>query len=436
MPAADNGLLAGDEIMEIDRENISGKSSNYVSDKLKGQANTIIKIKYQRPGENKPRTVEFERKQIHINSVTYYGTLQDSIGYIYLSTFTTQTTQEIKAALDDLKRNHQVKYLILDLRNNGGGLMDDAIQLVNMFVPKGKVVVSTKAKVKQWDRTYRTTQAPLDEQIPLAVLVNGHSASSSEIVAGALQDLDRAVLVGSRTFGKGLVQTPRDIAYNGNLKVTISKYYIPSGRCIQAIDYTHRKSDGSADIIPDSLTRVFYTSKGRPVKDGGGITPDFQVETERISNITGYLIMDYIIFDFATEWKNKHHTIPPIKDFVFTDNDYETFKEFVKNKNFDYDRQSEKALNTLKEVMEFEGYLNSASEELKALEEKIQPNLDRDLDKYKKEISEQISSEIIKRYYFQSGEIQQSLKNDNTLDEAISILINKKLYNNTLRIDQ
>lgn len=436
MPAAEHGLRAGDEILEIDGEKIKGQTTTYVSDKLKGQANTKVKIKIQRPGEKKTRTFEVERKQIHVNSVPYYGVLEDNIGYIYLSTFTEQTTQEVRTAFDDLKKNHQIKALIIDLRNNGGGLMDDAIQLVNMFVPKGEVVLSTKARVKQWDRTYRTTQSPVDDKIPLAILINGHSASSSEILAGALQDLDRAILVGTRTFGKGLVQSTRNVAYNGTIKLTISKYYIPSGRCIQAIDYSHKQENGRANIIPDSLTTTFYTSKGRPVKDGGGITPDFTVDNERLSNLTSYLLIDYMIFDYVSEWRNKKESIPPVQDFVFTKEEYADFKEFVKSKNFDYDKQSEKALKALKEVMEFEGYLSSAEDELKALENKLQPDLERDLDKYEEEIIKQISIEIIKRYYYQSGEIQYSLKDDVVVNKAIEILNNKESYNNTLRIEQ
>lgn len=436
MPAALSGLQAGDEILEIDGTDIKKLSTTEASEKLKGLPGTKVKVKYLRPGAKKPTEVEIMRKRIQINPVTYYGTVKDKVGYIYLSGFTNESSAEVKKAFEDLKKNQQISSLIIDLRNNGGGLMDDAIQLVNMFVPKGKVVVSTKGKTKQWDRTYRTTQESIDEEIPLVLLVNNYSASSSEIVAGALQDMDRAVIIGSRTFGKGLVQSPREIAYNGSLKVTTSKYYIPSGRCIQAIDYTHRNSDGTAGVIPDSLTSVFETANGRQVRDGGGITPDIPVEDDKTPNIAYYLLSKYIVFDFATEWKMNNKSIGPVQDFVFTDQNYEKFKEFVKNKNFDYDRQSEKALKILKETMEFEGYLNSASDELTALEEKLKPDLDRDLDRYKRELSKLISYEIVKRYYYEKGEIIESLKNDKELDKAIETLSDREAYNKILQKPQ
>ncbi len=434
MPAAVTGLQPGDELLEIDDESLKGKSSSYASEKLKGPAKTIVKIKYRRPGNKKDQVVKIERNRIHVNSVPYYTVFNNNIGYIYLSSFTESSDQELKQAFDELKRTG-IESLILDVRDNGGGLLDDAVQIVNMFVPKGEVIVSTKGKFKQWDRTYRTVLSPIDIEIPLVVLVNGQSASSAEILAGALQDLDRAVLVGSRTYGKGLVQSTREVAYNGNLKVTISKYYIPSGRCIQAIDYSHRKPDGSIGIIPDSLTTTFYTSKGRPVKDGGGITPDFSEEEQPLPNIIYYLMMDYIFFDYATEWKNKHKTIGKAEDFSLSKADYESFKTFVKEKNFNYDRQSEKVLKSLKEIMEFEGYMESASKELDKLEEKLKPDLDRDLDKYKEQIAKQISLEILRRYYYQEGEIIQSLKNDKQLEKALEVLSDPALYNNTLRKD-
>ena len=387
MPAALAGLQAGDEILEINGEMLAGLTTTQASEKLKGQPNTVVKVKFQRPGEKKPQTISITRKRIQIDPVKYYGVIKDSIGYIYFSNFTDQSVSEVKAAFEDLKNNKHITSLILDLRDNPGGLLNDAIQLVNMFVPKGELVLTTKGKIKQWDRTYRTTQEPVDKEIPLAVLVNRGSASSSEIVAGALQDLDRAVIVGSRTFGKGLVQTSRELPFNGGLKVTTSKYYIPSGRCIQAIDYSHRNPDGSVAAVPDSLTSIFLTYKGREVKDGGGINPDFAVEEKKTPSIIYYLMSDYILFDFATEYKQAHKTIPPVADFIVTDEDYQQFKTFVKGKKFDYDRQSAKTMKVLKEAMEFEGYMNVASEEFKALEEKLKPDLDRDLDLYKEVIS-------------------------------------------------
>ena len=278
MPAALAGLKAGDRILAIDTVDVTDKSSDEVSALLKGVPNTKMVLKIQSPYDKKPREVELVRRQILENQVTYYGVRGDSVGYIYLKGFTDKSAQEVKNAFEDLKKNHHIKSLILDLRNNGGGLLESATQIVGMFVPKGKEVVSTKGKISQWDRTYRTPGEPLDTVMPMAVLINGASASAAEIVSGSLQDMDRAVLIGQRSFGKGLVQSPRELPYNGSVKVTMSKYYIPSGRCIQQMDYSHRKADGSVGAIPDSLTSVFYTSKGRPVRDGGGITPDFKIE--------------------------------------------------------------------------------------------------------------------------------------------------------------
>ena len=435
MPAALAGLQAGDEILEIDGEKLEGKSSLHASEKLKGQPNTLVKIKYQRPGEKKTQVVSITRKRIQMDPVKYYGVLKDSIGYICFSNFTDQSAAEVKTVFENLKKNEHITSLILDLRDNPGGLMNDAIQIINMFIPKGKIALTTKGKIKQWDRTYRTTQEPVDSEIPLVVLVNRGSASSSEIVAGVLQDMDRAVIVGTRTFGKGLVQASRELPFNGGLKITTSKYYIPSGRCVQAIDYSHRNPDGSVATVPDSLTSMFLTSKGREVRDGGGITPDFVVEEEKIPSMIYYLKAAYIMFDFATEYKQSHKNIPLVAEFTLTDEDYQRFRTFVKEKKFDYDRQSGKAMAALKETMDFEGYMNVASEEFKALEDKLKPDLDRDLDLYKDVISKYLAQEIVKRYYYQKGEILESLKNDEDLEKAIEVLTDKALYKETLKIE-
>ena len=319
--------------------------------------------------------------------------------------------------------------LILDLRGNGGGIMEEAIQLVNFFVPKGQVVLSTKGKMKQWDRTYRTTLDPIDTDIPFVVLVDKGSASASEIVSGALQDLDRAVIMGQRTYGKGLVQAPRELPYGGSLKVTTSKYYIPSGRCIQAIDYTHRNEDGSVGRIPDSLTTVFKTAIGREVRDGGGVTPDIKLEEIKVPSITYYLLNQYLVNDWVTDWAIKNPKIAPVEQFSITDADYESFKALVKSKkDFKYDQLSEKRLKTLKDVMDFEGYSKTASEEYKALEAKLVPNLDRDLDNFKDDIKKLLNMEIAKRYYFQKGERIESLKTDKDVEQAIELLNNKEQY--------
>ena len=434
MPAALAGLKAGDKLLVIDGTDLTGMTSDKVSELLKGKPNTKMTLKIQRPNEKKPRTLELIRKQVLVDQVTYYGVRNDSIGYIYMKGFTDKSAQEVKAAFEDLKKNHHIKSLVFDLRNNGGGLLDGAVQIVGMFVPKGEVVLSTKGKIKQWDRTYRTATEPLDTVMPIAVLINGGSASAAEIVSGALQDMDRAVLVGQRSFGKGLVQSTRELPYNGNLKVTMSKYYIPSGRCIQAIDYSHKNPDGSAARIPDSLTTVFNTSKGRLVRDGGGVRPDFEVEEPKVPTIMYYLVSDMVAFDFATEWAQRHPSIGPIESFRLSDADYEEFKKFAKEKNFTYDRQSEKLLKNLKEVAGFEGYLDESSDEFKALEAKLTPNLDRDLDRFKDQITELLSAEIVKRYYYQKGELIQSLKKDKVLDKALEVLGNPSLYQTTLSV--
>ena len=432
MPAALAGLKPGDRILAIDTVDVSKKSSDEVSALLKGVPNTKMVLKIQRPGEKKPREVEMVRKQILENQVTYYGVRGDSIGYIYLKGFTDKSAQEVKNAFEDLKNNHHIKSLILDLRNNGGGLLESATQIVGMFVPKGKEVVSTRGKFKQWDRTYRTPNEPLDTVMPMAVLINGNSASAAEIVSGSLQDMDRAVLIGERSFGKGLVQSPRELPYNGSLKITMSKYYIPSGRCIQQIDYTHRKADGSVAAIPDSLTSVFYTSKGRPVRDGGGIRPEFEVEEPDTPTMMYYLVTDFVLLDFAADWAQKHKTIPPVEEFSITDEDFEAFKKFAKEKNFTYDRQSEKLLKNLKDVAKFEGYLDVDSTIFNALQEKLTPNLERDFDLHKEQIKKLIASEIIKRYYFQKGVLMENLKDDKVLDKALEVLGSQELYNKTL----
>jgi carboxyl-terminal processing protease len=434
MPAARSGLQAGDQILEIDGESLAGKSSADASEKLKGQPGSKVKIKYLRQGTKKPVTIEIERERIHLSPITYYGVLDSTIGYIALSNFTDQCFQDFRAAFVDLKKNHGITSLIIDLRNNPGGIMEEALQIVNMFVPKGKVLLSTKGKVKQWDRVFRATQNPVDLEIPLVVMVNRGSASASEIVAGALQDLDRAVIVGRRSYGKGLVQTPRDLPYNAQLKITTSKYYIPSGRCVQAIDYAHRNPEGYAERIPDSLTTVFYTENRRPVRDGGGVNPDFIVAEERIPTISFYMDNDGIFFDFVVQWRILHPEIATPFDFQLSDADYEEFKRFVKEKHFDYDRQSGKALQALKEIMVFEGYMNTASEEYALLEKKLQPDLDRDLELYKPQLKKILASEIMNQYYYWKGKLIHSLYNDDSdLNKAIEIVKDKSLYDSTLK---
>jgi carboxyl-terminal processing protease len=391
-----------------------------------------VKIKFLRPGESKSREIVVERKQLQINPIKYYGVLQGNIGYIYLSEFTTHSAESVKTALDDLKTNRGIESLVIDIRDNGGGVVENCLEILNYFLPKGELLLTMKGKFHQLDRTFRATQPPIASDIPLAILVNNGSASASEILAGTLQDLDRAVIVGTRTYGKGLVQSPRPLPYNGELKVTTAKYYIPSGRNIQAIDYSHRNEDGSASYIPDSLTSVFHTSKGRPLRDGGGITPDFVVEEKKASTIAYYLDRNNLFFDFVTDWRTTHPQIAAPEQFVLSDDIYDAFKTFVQSKKFTYDRQSEEALKNLKEIMNFEGYLPAASGEFTALENKLKPDLNRDLEYHKSELSNILAGQIMQHYYYAKGEIIYSLRDDNTLKKAMEVLSDKNLYTRTL----
>jgi carboxyl-terminal processing protease len=342
----------------------------------------------------------------------------------------------VKAALTDLISNHSIRSLILDVRDNGGGVVEDCLEMLNFFLPKGELLLSMKGKAKALDRIYRATQSPVTPDLPLVILVNHNSASASEILSGTIQDLDRGIVVGTRTFGKGLVQSTRPLPYDGRLKLTTAKYYIPSGRSIQAIDYAHRNEDGSVLFIPDSLTTVYYTSKGRPVKDGGGILPDFVVEDEKIPTIVYYMEAKYIFFDFVVQWRAKHPQIASPSEFVLTEDVYEEFMAFVKSKDFTYDIQSERAMESLKAIMDFEGYTETASDEIQALEKKLKPDLDRDLDLYKKSISKYLAMQIMKQYYYAKGQLIYELKDDATLTQAKEILLDKELYTKTLSKDE
>lgn len=439
MPAAEAGVKAGDIILSVGgKEMVRGdmkpqEFSSKVSEALRGEPGTSFVLKVLRPLKNDSTVMEFKitRKNIRTNPVPYYGMVKDSIGYLALSSFTENSAKDFKKAFIELKQKG-AKSLIIDLRDNGGGSLSEAVDIVNLYVPKGQEIVVTKGKVRQAQGSYKTQNEPVDTQIPLAVLVNGATASASEIVSGSLQDLDRAVVIGSRTFGKGLVQTIRPLPYNGTLKVTTSKYYIPSGRCIQAIDYAKKNADGSVARTPDSLTTVFHTAAGREVRDGGGIRPDIEVKGDKIPNIVFYLMNDDLIFDYATQYCWDHPTLASVDDFKLTDADYEAFKKLVKSRNFTYDRQSEKMLKSLKEIAEFEGYMIEAAEEFKALEKKLNHNLDRDLDYFAKPIKEYISQEIVTRYFYQRGAAMERLKDDTDLEEAIKVLQNPVRYREIL----
>ena len=442
-PAAEAGLKAGDIIMEINGKDmaqgdrIPNDLTSYVSDNLRGEPGTLCVIKVERPTSDStyvPMEFKITRGTIRTNPVPYYGMLNDSIGFIYISTFSVEgCSKEIKRAFIELKQQGATS-MVLDVRSNGGGLLSEAVNVVNFFVPKGKEIVKTKGKFKQMDHAYRTTNEPIDLEIPMAVLVDGGTASAAEILSGSLQDLDRAVVIGNRTYGKGLVQTLRNLPYNSSMKITTAKYYIPSGRCVQAIDYSKRNADGSIARTPDSLTTVFHTAAGREVRDGGGIRPDIEVKMDKTPNILFYLVNDDMIFDYATQYVIKHPTIAKVEDFQLTDADYADFKEMLKKRDFTYDRQSEEVLKKLKEFAEFEGYMENAKEEFAALEKKLQHNLDLELDRFAKDIKPLIAEEIVKRYYFEKGAVQETLKDDADLKKALEVLQNPEEYKKVLTV--
>lgn len=428
MPADKGGLKAGDVIKEIDGTKLKGKTVSDVSELLKGQPGTSVKITLKRYNEKKQIEKTINREKIQIDPISYYGIVGEKTGYILLNQFTDKASDGVKAAIIDLESNYHIESLILDLRNNPGGLLDQAVSIANYFLPEGVNIISTRGKVKQWDVTYKTTQEPIIPDMPLAVLVNNNTASASEIVSGAMQDLDRGVIIGTRSYGKGLVQATREISYNGHLKVTTAKYYTPSGRCIQAIDYAHRNDDGSIARIPDSLTHEFKTKNGRAVKDGGGITPDIEVKNEQKMNISYYLYSKNMIFDFATQYAAKNKKINNPEEFKLTDKDYEDFKAFLKSRNFTYTLKSAESLKKLKELADYEGYGDLAKDEFVALEKKLTANTDRDIDLFKPDVEDLLAAEIIKRYYYQKGSIRYNLKSDPNIKKALEVLGDKEKY--------
>lgn len=436
-PAAKAGLRAGDVILEIagkafgphDDGDAGDDFVSSVSDALRGEPGTTFTLKIQRYGESAPREVRVTREAIKTPAVTYSGMLSPTTGYIFLSQFTEGCADEMRKALASLK-GQGAGQLVIDLRGNGGGSLEEAVKIVNLFIGKGKTVVELKGKVRSEQQTLKTQSDALDGQIPIAVLVNGGSASAAEIMAGTLQDYDRAVIVGTRTYGKGLVQQTRPLPYDGVLKLTTSKYYIPSGRCIQAIDYSHRNADGSVGRIPDSLTHVFHTAGGRPVRDGGGILPDSVVKTDSVANIVLYLSpsmrTSQPLFDFVTDYASRHAQVAAPDSFDISDDEYEKFKKYAIDHKFTYDKQSEKVLRQLKDVAKFEGY--DVADEIKALEAKLTHNKDYDFEHWKPEIKKQLNAEIMLRYYYRRGAVRNSLRGDKTLGAAMAILADKAAY--------
>ena len=437
MPAYSVGLRPGDKIVSVDKTEIKKHTTSDVSQMLRGIPGTEVKVGILHPNETKVKYYNITRKQIYINPITYYNVVADSIGYINLSSFTDNCSGELLKAYNNLK-DKGINSLIIDLRDNPGGLLREAITISNFFLPKGEVIVSTKGKNESENTTYKAFNNPIDTEIPLIIMVDDNSASASEIVAGAMQDLDRAVIVGQRTFGKGLVQGTFPVAYDGKLKVTTAKYYTPSGRCIQAINYTQKEGEKS-DVIPDSLTTEFKTKAGRTVRDGRGITPDvkytYKNDADSLSRafLCYELMYQNIIFDFATEFKLKNPTIGSIEDFSISDSIYNDFKNFVKEKNFKYERASERKLKDLIEIIKKDNYYEESKELLDSLEKTLQHANDVELDKFSKDVKELLSAEIVKRYYFSKGEAQEFLKHDEVLKLCIEILNNPKRYYDILQ---
>lgn len=422
-PAQKGGLRAGDVLLEVAGKSTAKLSTEDVSNLLKGPAGKPVMLKIERLGEKKPLNIEIIREKIQIDPVPYYGMLDKETGYIRLSNFTADCTERVKSAFLDLKEKQGAKSLILDLRSNPGGLLMEAVRVSNLFISKGQEIVSTKGKVKQWDKVYKATETALDTVMPIAVLVNRGSASASEIVAGAIQDLDRGMIIGTRTFGKGLVQTTRDLSYNAKLKITTAKYYIPSGRCIQALDYTHRNEDGSVGAIPDSLITKYTTRKGRIVFDGGGVAPDITVKDETLSSLSANLITQSVVFDYATYFTSKNAKVAAPEEFAITPAMYAEFTEFVKKqKDFKYESKTEEEFDKLLEIAKKEKYYDVSKPEFEALKVKLGHDIDQDLENFKEEVSELLTDEIISRYYYQKGAIKAALKDDEDIEKALEIL--------------
>lgn len=437
MPAAEAGLKKGDMILSIDGESMVGKTTAYVSDHLRGEPGTTMVLKIQRPSTGKKMTVKVQRKAIQMPYLPYYGMQKDGIGYINYNQYLENSAKDVRRAFIDLKKQG-MKGLVLDLRNNGGGSVQEALQILNMFIPKGKHLLSMKGKVKNANSSYNTTVEPLDTVMPIVVLVNEATASASEITSGTLQDYDRAVIMGTRTYGKGLVQIPNvSLPYNGKLKLTTAKYYIPSGRCIQALRYKHTDNGYVAENVPDSLTHEFRTAAGRIVRDGGGIKPDIEVKPDSLPNIAFYLSRvdtTDIMLNYEIDYIAAHPTVASPKDFELSDADYEQFKQRVVKSGFTYDQVSEKILKELESLARFEGYYDDAKPEFEALRQKLKHNIAKDLDYpyNKQKIKEMIAADILAAYYFERGSIENALRTDKQMAAAVKLLNNEAEYRKLL----
>lgn len=434
-PATDVGIKSGDVILAIDGVDVKGKNVSDVSKMLRGDAGTSFELKVKRSGNPDPLVFKVTRRNIVMPPVPYYGMVGNQVGYIYFDRFTENCSRDVRRAIIDLKKQG-AQSLILDMRGNAGGLLVEAVELVNMFVPKGQKVVYTKGKLSSVNSEYTTTKEPLDEKIPLAVLVDGMTASSAEIVSGALQDLDRAVIIGMRTYGKGLVQVPREVPYHGSLKVTTSRYYIPSGRCIQAYDYRHLNADGSVGTVPDSLTKVFYTAGGREVRDGGGIKPDIVMQPDSLPALVYDVAASDVALEYVCNYVAAHPEIAPAGEFVLSDKDYEDFVNLVAKSDFTYKRRTEEVLKLLKKAAQFEGCYDEAKDEFEALEQKMSGNVTADLMRFKKDISEILENDIVSRYYFQKGAIKQQLRDDKFVEKALEVFSDGDYYHSILSVSR
>ncbi len=430
-PSFDAGLKAGDVILSIDGKDIEGVSLNDVTQRLRGEAGTNVEVVVRRPGVENPLTFVITRKTIQFPLVPYYAMRKDSIGYILLTGFTTGALLEMRQALLDL-RAQGMKKLVLDLRDNPGGALDEAVNIVNLFVPKGRKVVYTKGKMPSSNREYFTASEPVDTVMPIVVLVDGGSASAAEIFAGSMQDMDRAVVVGNRTYGKGFVQSIHDLPYRGNLKLTVSRYYIPSGRCLQAYDYRHLNPDGSVGIVPDSLTKEFFTQAGRTVRDGGGVNPDVVMKPDSLPSFIYDLVASEEMFNYATQYAQQHDEIASPSDFDISDEDYADFVDYMQQSGFAANRRSETVLGLLKDAMKIEGYYDEAEEQYAALEAKLKGDLSSDLMRMKDGVKPYLNTEIVSRYYYQKGTCEQQLNDDKPYDEAIRLLTNEEEYHKIL----
>ena len=426
-PAHKSGLMIGDEIISVDGFDTKGKNTSEISKLLKGQAGTPVKVTIKRYGIPNNFDVIITREKIKIDNVPYYGMINEKTGYIKLSEFTNNASKDVKNALTELKAKG-AKSIVFDLRDNPGGLLNEAINISNIFIPKDKSIVSTKGKTSEWNKIYYATSSPVDIDIPLVMLTSSRSASASEIVSGVIQDYDRGVIVGQRSYGKGLVQATHPLSYNSQLKITIAKYYTPSGRCIQAIDYTHRNEDGSAGKIPDSLRTAFKTKNGRTVYDGGGITPDITVEKKVAAPIVSSLYSKSLIFDYATLYASSHKTIAPAKEYVFTDAEYNDFVKWLSGKEYDYKTKVEGNLDELEKNSKTEKYYDGIKDQIETLRKQVSHNKENDLNTFKDDIKEMLEEEIISRYYLQKGIVEASFDDDEDIKAALKVLNNNEEY--------